>query len=54
LHNTVKRPTRDAAHNDENEWIVIIKWDSAASADASMAKFMDDPVNANFVSGLYP
>lgn len=44
--------SREAASNEDGVWVVIVKWDSIAAAEASMAKFMDDPVNAGFIAGM--
>ncbi len=44
--------SRETASNEDGVWVVIVKWESNEAVDASMAKFMDDPVNADFVAGM--
>lgn len=40
---------RESAKNDQGDWVVIVHWDKAASAEASMQQFLKDPVAERFL-----
>lgn len=49
---TPKQPgyiSRESAKNDQGDWTVIVHWDDAASAEASMELFPDDPSAKRFL-----
>ena len=41
--------SRESAKNDQGDWVVIVHWDDARSAEASMEKFPNDPVAERFI-----
>lgn len=43
---------RHAAAGEDGTWLVVVYWENADAADASMAGFMDAPAAAEFVAGL--
>ena len=38
--------------NDDNEWLVIVRWRSIEDAEASMTSFSSAPATAEFMSML--
>jgi hypothetical protein len=42
--------SRESAKNDEGDWVVIVHWESAEDAEASMEKFPNDPTAQRFIS----
>jgi hypothetical protein len=42
--------SRESAKNDEGDWVVIVHWESAEDAQASMEKFPNDPTAQRFIS----
>ncbi|MEM9217228.1 MAG: antibiotic biosynthesis monooxygenase family protein [Cyanobacteria bacterium P01_F01_bin.150] len=44
--------SRESAVNDDDEWLVIVRWGSIEDAEASMASFSDAPATADFMSKL--
>ncbi|MEM9807799.1 MAG: antibiotic biosynthesis monooxygenase family protein [Cyanobacteria bacterium P01_D01_bin.56] len=44
--------SRESAVNDDNEWLVIVRWRSIEDAEASMASFSTAPATAEFMSML--
>ncbi len=40
---------RESARNDNGDWVVIVHWDDAASAEASMDLFTNDPTAKRFI-----
>jgi len=40
---------RESAKNDDGDWVVIVHWDDAASAEASMERFPNDPTAKRFI-----
>lgn len=40
---------RESAKNDQGDWVVIVYWEDAESAEASMQKFMNDPLAQRFL-----
>lgn len=49
---TPKQPgfiSRESAKNDNGDWVVIVHWDDAQSAEASMDLFPKDPSATRFI-----
>lgn len=49
---TPKQPgfiDRESARNDNGDWVVIVHWEDAASAEASMELFPKDPTAKRFI-----
>ncbi|WP_019616106.1 hypothetical protein [Psychromonas ossibalaenae] len=44
--------SRESAAGENGEWLVIVHWESAKDADASMASFMSDPAAQKFVDNI--
>ena len=44
--------SRESVAGENGEWLVIVRWRSAADADASMAGFADAPATAPFMAKL--
>lgn len=44
--------SRETARGEKGEWLVIVRWKTAADADASMNSFMDAPAAAEFIDGI--
>ncbi|MFW5331974.1 antibiotic biosynthesis monooxygenase family protein [Hydrogenophaga sp. ZJX-1] len=44
--------SRESAHGAQGEWLVIVHWQSAQDADASMATFEQAPAAASFMSKI--
>ena len=42
--------SRESAKNDEGDWVVIVHWESAEDAEASMEKFPNDPTALRFIA----
>jgi hypothetical protein len=42
--------SRESAKNDEGDWVVIVHWESAEDAEASMQKFPNDPTAQRFIA----
>jgi hypothetical protein len=42
--------SRESAKNDQGDWVVIVHWDNAENAEASMEKFPDDPTAQRFIA----
>jgi hypothetical protein len=42
--------SRESAKNDEGDWVVIVHWESAEDAQASMEKFPNDPTAQRFIA----
>jgi heme-degrading monooxygenase HmoA len=40
---------RESAKNDQGDWAVIVHWEDAQSAEASMQKFPNDPTAQRFI-----
>jgi len=40
---------RESAKNDQGDWVVIVHWEDAGSAEASMQKFPNDPTAKRFI-----
>jgi hypothetical protein len=40
---------RESAKNDQGDWVVIVHWDDAQSAQASMERFPNDPTAKRFI-----
>ncbi len=54
---TPKQPgfrSRESARNDDGEWVVIVHWDDAQSAQASMELFPNDPTAKRFIELMDP
>ncbi len=45
---------RELASGDDDEYIVVVHWRSAADADASMARFATDPTSQDFMALIDP
>lgn len=41
--------SRESAMNDNGDWVVIVHWESAEAAEASMQKFPNDPTAQRFL-----
>ena len=41
--------SRESAKNDEGDCVVIVNWDNAGNAEASMEKFPNDPTAQRFI-----
>jgi hypothetical protein len=41
--------SRESAKNDKGDWVVIVHWDNAENAEASMQLFPKDPVAQRFL-----
>ena len=41
--------SRESAKNDQGDWVVIVHWDNAQNAEASMQLFPDHPVAKRFL-----
>ena len=55
LEHVAKQPgfvSRESAHSADGEWRVIVHWQSAKDADASMASFEKAPAAAQFMSKI--
>jgi hypothetical protein len=49
---TPKQPgfiDRESARNENGDWVVIVHWDDAQSAQASMELFPNDPTAKRFI-----
>lgn len=44
--------SRESAVGDNGEWLVIVRWESAEDADASMASFAEAPAAQPFMAQL--
>ncbi len=44
--------SRESAAGEGSEWLVIVHWNSAEEADASMSSFMDAPAAAAFMDSI--
>jgi hypothetical protein len=42
--------SRESAKNDEGDWVVIVHWENAEAAQASMEKFPNDPTAQRFIA----
>ena len=54
---TPKQPgfiDRESARNDNGDWVVIVHWDDAQSAEASMELFPQDPTAKRFIELMDP
>lgn len=41
---------RDTGVSDQDDWIVVLHWESPEDADASIAKFVDAPQTQSFTA----
>jgi hypothetical protein len=41
--------SRESAKNDNGDWVVIVHWDNAQNAEASMELFPNHPVAKRFI-----
>ena len=41
---------RESAHGENGDWLVLVHWETAKDADASMATFMTAPAAQPFMS----
>jgi len=46
--------SRESAKNDNGDWVVIVHWEDAASAEASMDLFPKDPTATRFIELMDP
>lgn len=46
--------SRETGFNEDGQWLVVVHWDSVASADASMSSFATAPAAADFMANLQP
>ncbi len=46
--------SRESARNDNGDWVVIVHWDDAQSAQASMELFPNDPTAKRFIELMDP
>ena len=42
--------SRESAKNDQGDWVVIVHWENAKNAEASMEKFPNDPTAQRFIA----
>jgi hypothetical protein len=55
LEHVARQPgfvSRESAYGNDGEWLVIVHWQSAKEADASMASFEKAPAAARFMSNI--
>ena len=46
--------SRESAMNDNGDWVVIVHWDNAANAEASMDLFPNHPTATRFIELMDP
>ncbi len=44
--------SREVAAGEDSEWLVIVHWETAENADASMATFMEAPAASRFIDNI--
>ncbi len=44
--------SRQTAQGEDDEWLVIVHWESTEAADASMEGFMDAPATQAFLGAI--